>query len=151
MSFLFPKKKKKKKNYNRLNEYIEIITISAPENAEVVETLGIIYLFFTFCQSIPVDSPPSPSSLLTFFLFGSFSAVSITDIISNIIVQSPPGQILDEVYKVVENLEGLLLCSKTCGEEASVILVWNSYSLFCVCVYMRRLSKYLSHQQKIKK
>ena len=35
MSSLFPEKKN-----HSLNEYIEIITISAPENAEVVEALG---------------------------------------------------------------------------------------------------------------
>ena len=71
--------------------------------------------------------------------------MSITDTTSNIIAQSPQEEILDQVYEVVENLEVLLLCSKTCGEEASVILVCNEYSYCFVCV-----PGSLSHQHKIR-
>ena len=102
----------------RLNEYIEIIMISAPENTELVETLGKHLIIF-FPKSV----------LLSFFIL---AAVSITDTTSNIIAQNPPEEILDEVYEVVENLEVSLLCSKTCGQEASVILVCLNILIFIV-------------------
>ena len=81
-------------------------------------------IFFYFPFLLDIHSQLHPLICFSFY----FPAVSITDTTSNIIAQNPPKEILDDVYEVVENLEVLLLCSKTCGEDPSVILVYNLYS-----------------------
>ena len=145
--------KTKTKNINfRLNDYLEVFSTSGDIRA--VEALGnYIFPFLIFPPSPPFLFPPFllsyPSSplfplsflcsfssfllsLFLFTLFFFFLGASITDTTSNIIAQAPPEEVLDEVYELVENLEMTLLCSKTCGEEASVILVL----IFYFCLYL---------------
>jgi len=44
-------------------------------------------------------------------------SASISTTASNILAEDPEGEVLDEVYELIENLQSTLLCTLQCGEE----------------------------------
>ena len=58
-------------------------------------------------------------------------ATSLTQTSSNILVANPEDVIIDELYVFLQELQTVLLCGLTCGEEAIKILVC---SLFFLCM-----------------